>query len=70
MFKGLSGLKKAVKGGISAVAENTSSLAEQGCVQIYHSILYLESAVLMGDKFNRRTVPLIHFLIYRVIFLD
>ena len=30
MFKGLSGIKKAVKGGISAVAENTSSLAEQG----------------------------------------
>ena len=29
MFKGLAGIKKAVKGGISAVAENTSSLAEQ-----------------------------------------
>ena len=29
MFKGLSGLKKAVKGGISAVAEHSSNLAEQ-----------------------------------------
>ena len=29
MFKGLAGLKKAVKGGFSAVAEHSSQLAEQ-----------------------------------------
>ncbi len=29
MFKGLSGIKKAVKGGFSAVAEHSSNLAEQ-----------------------------------------
>ncbi len=29
MFKGLSGLKKAVKGGINVVSEHTSQLAEQ-----------------------------------------
>jgi hypothetical protein len=29
MFKGLTGLKKAVKGGFSAVQEHSSNLAEQ-----------------------------------------